>query len=190
MLTYLSPHAPKLAATWPLPSNEGCRPPNVNVGGSWDGLMGWEQVGNTRGDPWYGRPTRYVRRGAMIGSPTFNNFHSVCILILKTRLDTCRPLMHPAPSRPRHHHLLCMQERSLRRHFPRMQDQAGGGDSWAFIPAPPPSHARASWRWAFNTIHAPSTSLACQIEPEVDIHGVSPSFTPLPPPLHARASRR
>ena len=40
--SFLSPHAPKLTATWPLPSNEGCRPPNVDVNGSWDGLVCWE----------------------------------------------------------------------------------------------------------------------------------------------------
>ena len=194
-----SPHAPKLAATWPLPSNEGCRPPNVDVDGSLGGLVCWEQVGNTRGDPWYGRPTRYVRRGAIIGFPTFSNFHSVYIL---TRLDTRCPLTHPAPSRPRHHHLPCMQERSLRRHFPRMQGQARGGHSWLFDAIFTSSASLACqsepevvW-WGFNTIHVPlhlphmpdraggghssyfrvvhtsSTSLACKSKPEVNVHGL------------------
>ena len=49
----------------------------------------------------------------------FINFHSIYIL---TCLDMRRPLTHPAPSRPHHHFLPCMQE------------QAGGERSW---PAPP-----------------------------------------------------
>jgi hypothetical protein len=49
----------------------------------------------------------------------FINFHSIYIL---TCLDMRRPLTHPAPSCPHHHHLPCMQE------------QAGGERSW---PAPP-----------------------------------------------------
>jgi hypothetical protein len=157
--------------------------------------VGWEQVGNTRGDPWYGRPARYVRRGAIIGSPTFSNFHSVYILTLKTCLDTRRPLTHPAPSRPRHHHLPCMQERSSPP-LPSHARPSRGGHSWLFDAILTSSTSLACQSepevvsWGFNTLHAPSTSLACQIEPEVDIHGVSASFTPLPPPLHARASRR
>jgi len=134
--------------------------------------VGWEQVGNTRGDSWYGRPARYVRRGAIIGSPTFSNFHSIYILTLKTRLDTRRSLMHTASSRPRHQHLPCMREHSLRHHFLRMQDQAGveiDGFSTPFSPVPPPSHARASRRW---------------------FHGVSTSLIPPPPLSHPRSSRR
>jgi hypothetical protein len=38
-------------------------------------------------------------------------------------------------------------------------------------------------------IYAPSTSLECQIKPEVDTPGVLASLTPPPPPSHARASR-
>src|SRR6266567_980250 len=84
----------------------GLSPPMRDVGPqrrSQDGLVGWEQVGNTRGDPWYGRPTRYVRRRAIIGSPPFSNFYSGYILTLKTCLDMRRPLTHPTHSHPRHH---------------------------------------------------------------------------------------
>ena len=33
--------------------------------------MGWGRVENVRGDPWYGRPARCVRRRTIIGSPPF-----------------------------------------------------------------------------------------------------------------------
>ena len=144
-----------------------------------------------------GRPmvweTREVREeGSHNRLAYLSNFHSIYIL---TRLDTRRPLTYPAPSCPCHHHLPCMQERSVRHHLP-LQDQARGGDSWLFgaILTSFTSLACQSESkvvsWGFNTLHAPSTSLACQFELEADIHGVSPSFTPFPPPLHARASRR
>ena len=46
----LGPSTPKLAATWPLPSNEGCRPPSVNV----DGFR--ESVWVLAGGKHHGRP--------------------------------------------------------------------------------------------------------------------------------------
>ena len=128
------------------------------------GLWVWEQIGNTWGDPWYGRPARYVRKGAIIGSPTFSKFHSVYILTLKTGLDTRHPLMHPPPGRPRHHQR-------------------------AFALPPLPSHARPSrggGSWLFDAILTSSTSLACQSEPEV----VSTPFMPPPPPSHTKLNRR
>ena len=160
---------------------------------------------------------KYVRRGAIFGSPTFCSFLSICILTFKTRLDTCCPFMHPAPSRPRHHHLPCI-ERSLLHHFPCMQDQAGveihgfstpfslvpptsharasrrwfHGVSTPFMPPLPPSHAISSWRWTFmcfHVIHISSISLACKGKPEVNVHGLSMLFPPSTPPLPARLSR-
>ena len=114
------------------------------------GLWVWEQVGNTMGDPWYGRPARYVRRGAIICSPIFINFHFVYILTLKTRLDMRCPLTHPAPGRLRRHHLPCMQE------------QAGGerlnvhGLLMPFSSPTPPLPARLSRIWTFMAFwHCP-----------------------------------
>jgi len=45
-------------ATWPLPSNEGCRPPYTT---SKHFRRAYELQGSVRGDPWCGRPARYVR---------------------------------------------------------------------------------------------------------------------------------
>ena len=59
----------RTTATWPLPSNEGCRPPYTT---SKAFRSAYELGGNTRGDPWCGRPARYVRKtplGHM--SPTY-----------------------------------------------------------------------------------------------------------------------
>src|SRR6266699_3692072 len=47
-------------------------------------------VGNTRGDPWCGRPTRYARRRATIGSPLFT-YLPCCLLTLK-HVRTCTAL--------------------------------------------------------------------------------------------------
>jgi hypothetical protein len=155
------------------------------------GLWVWEQIGNTRGDPWYGRPARYVRKGAIIGSPILSKFHSVYILTLKTGLDTRHPLMHPPPSRPRHH-----QRAFALPPLPSHARPSRGGGSWLFDAILTSSTSLAYQSepevvlWGFNTLHAPSTSLTYPIEPEGDIHGVSTSFTPLPAPLHARASWR
>jgi hypothetical protein len=194
LLTYFilfrSPNS-KLASTWPLPSNEGCRLPDVDIDGSWDGLAGWEQVGNARGDPWYGRPARYVRRGAIIGSPTFTNFHSVYILTLKTCLDTppypplyARALaLPPLPShaRPsRRWSFMAFRHHSHQFHLPRMAERAGGG-FMGFqhhlyplhlprmldrAPCPPlrslpPSHATARRGWILVTLSEPLTSQGC-----------------------------
>jgi len=79
--------------------------------------------------------------------------------------------MYPAPSRPCHCHLPCMQERSVHHHHP-LQDQAGGGDSWLF-----------------GAILTSCTSLACQSERRW-FHGVSTPFMPPPPPSHASSSWR
>jgi len=46
----------RTTATWPLPSNEGCRPP-YTTSKDFRRVLG----GNARGDPWCERPTRYIR---------------------------------------------------------------------------------------------------------------------------------
>ena len=48
----------RTTATWPLSSNDGCRPPYTT---SKDFRRAYELGGNVRGDPWCGRPARYVR---------------------------------------------------------------------------------------------------------------------------------
>jgi hypothetical protein len=53
-----------------------------------------------------------------------------------------------------------------------MQEQAGGERSWPF-----------------DAVSALYISLACQIEPDVDVHAVLALFTP-PPPSHARPNWR
>jgi len=58
-------------------------------------------------------------------------------------------------------------------HLPYMQEQAGGVRSWPF-----------------DAVSAPYTSLACQIEPDVDVHGALALSTPPPPPSHARPNWR
>ena len=154
-----------------------------------------------------------MRRGAIIGSPTSSNFHSVYILTLKTGLNTRRSLMHPASSRPHHH-----QRAFASPPFPlqaRMQYQAGvgiHGSSTPFSPVPPPSHARASRRWfhgvstpfipphmpdraggghswCFRVVDTSSTSLACKSKPEVSVYGISMPFPPSKLPFPARWSR-
>ena len=102
---FLSPHTPKLAATWPLPSNEGCRPPNVDL--NWilgqGCVLGVGRKCKVRPMVW--ETCEVCEEGAVIGSPTFINFHSVYIL---TCLDMRCPLTHSALSCPHHHLLPCM----------------------------------------------------------------------------------
>ena len=50
---------PVTTATWPLPSSEGCRPPYT--ASKCFGRV-YELGGNARGDPWCGRPARYMRK--------------------------------------------------------------------------------------------------------------------------------
>ena len=55
----------ELVATRPLPSNKGCRPHDTDADGFWVGVrlrMSLGQIGNARGDPWFGRPARYAGR--------------------------------------------------------------------------------------------------------------------------------
>jgi hypothetical protein len=80
-----------------------------------------------------GRPARYVRRGAIIGSPTYSNFHSVYMLTLKT----CTALSRTPPFRPCRHHLPCIQE------------QAGGERSWPFDAISSPYTSLTCRMWTF-----------------------------------------
>jgi len=128
-------------------------------------------------------------------------FHSVYIVNTNTfghMPPSHTPRTQPsAPPPP-----LCMQDRSLRHHFPRIQDQAKGGHSWLFdaifisstslacqsepevvswgfnsIHAPlhlprMPARAEGGRSWYFHVVHTSSTSLACKSKPEVNVHGL------------------
>ena len=68
----LSSSTCKLAATRPLPSNEGCGPPYIDVNGFQVGMvpcLGWGKLQSKRGDPWHGRPARYATRWTTVGLP-------------------------------------------------------------------------------------------------------------------------
>ena len=60
-------------------------------------FFGWGQLGSKRGDPWYRRPTRYVRRQTIVGSSPFIYFHC-CLLTTKSPQDMYFP---PSPHKKR-----------------------------------------------------------------------------------------
>ena len=68
----------ELVATKPLPSNKGCRPHDTDADGFWVGVqlhMGLGQIGNDKGDLWFGRPMRYAGRWTTVSSPPFTYFN-------------------------------------------------------------------------------------------------------------------
>ena len=84
----------KLAATRPLPSNEGCGPLYVDVDGFQVGMplcLGWGQVGSKRRDPWYGRPTRYAMRQTTVGLAPFTYFPCCLLTSKKPQEMYCLP---------------------------------------------------------------------------------------------------
>ena len=91
--------------------------------------------------------TRKVRKEASYNQLAY--FHSFYILTLKTSLHTTvcattTSLAYKSESRRWlwHFETVC-------RHFPCMQEQAGGDLSTPFPPPPPPLPARSSRRWTF-----------------------------------------
>jgi len=85
---FLGPPIPKFINRWPLPSTKGCRPPPFKLM-SMD--FGWEwQVGNERGDPWCGRPTRYAGRQTRVGLLPPSS--SLAVLTTKIHQDACHRL--------------------------------------------------------------------------------------------------
>jgi len=55
--------------------------------------MGWGQVGNKRGDPWCGRPTRYARRQTTVGLSPFT--YPLLLLTLKMLSGHAPPTYAP-----------------------------------------------------------------------------------------------
>jgi hypothetical protein len=92
-----------------------------------------------------GRPARYVRRGAIIGSPTCSNFHSVYMLTLKTCTALSRT-PHPAV-RAATTSLACKNKPEVNVH----------GLSMLFPPPTPHLPAGCGYSWRFGAVHASST---------------------------------
>jgi hypothetical protein len=101
-----------------------------------------------------GRPARYVRRGAIIGSPTCSNFHSVYMLTLKTCTALSRT-PHPA-----------VRAATTSLAYKNKPEVNVHGLSMLFPPPTPHLPARCGHSWRFGAVHASST-LAHKTELEV-----------------------
>ena len=90
-----NPFLSSSAATWPLPSSEGCRPLHCC---RWIlvGRMSWGHIGNRRGDPWCGRPATYARRQTNVSSSP-SSTSPTAYQCQKTNVRTCAGQLRAPP---------------------------------------------------------------------------------------------